>query len=129
MKAVHLPLVLALASLGLVACDVRTSPPESSSTASAPASQPSTPVDATPTPVQPGTENTAAAPAPGTDPAAAGAPPVEGAAPDTSALGAPPAEQPAVPEGVAAPTELSRFLEENAARQAADPSAPKEPTS
>ncbi|MCC2674932.1 MAG: hypothetical protein K0R58_1879 [Ramlibacter sp.] len=129
MKSLHLPLVLALASLGLAACDVRTGAPESSTTASAPASQPSTPVDATPTPVQPGSESTAAAPAPATDPTAAGTAPVVGAAPDTSALGAPAADQAAVPEGVAAPTELSRFLEENAARQAADPSAPKEPTS
>ena len=106
-----LPVVVALAAAGLAACDVNVKPPESSPAATAPApgpqttetppqatAQPTAPVDATPTPVQP----TADASLPGTP-----------AAPDTGAMGAP-----AGTDGVAAPTELSRFMEENARKDA-----------
>jgi hypothetical protein len=96
MKTVRLSLVVGLAALGLQACDVSVKP-EAASTpapeAAQQAPQPAAPVDATPTPTQ-STE----APAPAT--------------PETAAMGAQPAA-PAVPDGVAAPTELAQFFEQN----------------
>lgn len=112
MKTVRLSLIAALASLGLQACDINVKP-EAASTpvATQQAQQPAAPVDATPTPVQ-STEAPATPAVTGTtaDSSAAGAP---AAAPETAAMGAQPAAAPAVPDGVAAPTELAQFFEQN----------------
>ncbi len=141
MKHWKLPLAAALAVLGLQACDVsvreapRTTvtPP----TSSLPDSTPMNGQAATPAPVAPATESTAAAPTTtpttsGDNPAAATLPPAADPAqaaassPDTAAMGAQSGmTSPAVSvaDGTAAPTELSRFLEESE-RSAASASSP-----
>lgn len=109
MKTVRLSFAAALAALGLQACDVSVQPQASTSASTQQAQQPAAPVDATPAPVQ-------STPAPASTPVAAGdssaAAPAP-AAPETAAMGAQPAAQ-AVPDGVAAPTELAQFFEQNA---------------
>lgn len=140
MKHWNLPLAAALAVIGLQACDVSVrEEPRTSVTAPTSSLPDSTPMNGqpattppavagtestTPAPVA-GTESTttpttsgdntvAAAPAPSADPALAAA-----SSPDTAAMGAQPGQSPAaasVPDGTAAPTELSRFLEETERR-------------
>lgn len=104
MKTVRLSFAAALAALGLQACDVSVQPQASTSASTQQAQQPAAPVDATPAPVQ-------STPAPASTPVAAGD--SSAAAPETAAMGAQPAAQ-AVPDGVAAPTELAQFFEQNA---------------
>ena len=117
MKPIRLTLAVAVAALGLQACDVSVKPQASSSTPAATqqAQQPAAPVDSTPTPVQsteaPATPSGATTPGAAADPSAAAQAP---GAPETTAMGAQPAPAPAVPDGIAAPTELAQFFEQNA---------------
>ena len=109
MKTVRLSLVIALSALGLQACDVSVKPTQN--TAAAPQStQPAAPADATPTPV--GSADASAAATPSAPVAAADSNTAPAAAPDTNAMGAQPGA-PAASDGVAAPTELARFFEQN----------------
>lgn len=125
MKHWKLPLAAALAVIGLQACDVSVRE-EPRTTVTAPTSslpdstpmngQPATTppavaaTEATTTPTTSGDNPVAATPPASSDPALAAA-----SAPETAAMGAQPglsASAVSVPDGTAAPTELSRFLEE-----------------
>lgn len=120
MKTWRLPLVIALASMGLAACDVqvRDTPSQSSAAAdvqqavpvasTAPASPPPATDVATTRPMPADSTGTAAAPAPSAD---------SSLVPPTAQMGAAPAgnDMAAMPsDGVAAPTELQRFFEQTA---------------
>lgn len=136
MKRWKLPLAAALAVIGLQACDVAvreeprttvtaptSSVPDSTPMNGQPAATPPAVAgtEATTTPTTSGDNAVAATPPASADPALAAA-----SAPETAAMGAQPGlSAPAVPvpDGTAAPTELSRFLEETE-RGAASASQP-----
>ena len=117
MKTARLSFLIALTALGLQACDVQVKPSQGTSTAQ---QQPAAPVDSTPAPVQPTGAPAAAPPVASADttnaaPVTPGAAPATpGAAPETNAMGAQAEAAPASADGVATPTELARFFEQNA---------------